>query len=78
MSSVDMQPSYEAYQPVDAGLVEFDRRLLFPTVLPAKRSWYTGAGKRVLDVALSVGALLVLSPVLVALALLVRAKLGPG
>ncbi|MDH5519394.1 MAG: sugar transferase [Acidimicrobiia bacterium] len=53
-------------------------RPLFPSVFPSKTTWYTEYGKRIVDIALAGISLIILIPVLVALALMVRVNLGSG
>lgn len=78
VTSVDVQPRYGVDQAADVERVGSDQLLQFPSVFPPQRSWYTERGKRFIDVTLAVTALIVFSPVLIAVAILVRAKLGPG
>ena len=52
--------------------------MVFPSVFPAKTTWYTEHGKRLLDVVVAGIGLVVLLPLLLALALMVRVNLGPG
>ncbi len=49
-----------------------------PTVLRSRPSFYAGYGKRPFDIALSLLGLIVLSPLLLLLAILVRVMLGKG
>ena len=78
MTSVDVQPRYEAYEGFDVDVVDLDRKLYFPSVFPSKPNWYTERGKRIVDLVLASAALVLFSPVFVVLAITVRAKLGPG
>ena len=78
MTSVDAQSRFEVNRPIDVDVVGLDRGMQFPSVFPPQTSWYTDRGKRTIDVILALTALLVFSPVLVAIAILVRVKLGSG
>jgi lipopolysaccharide/colanic/teichoic acid biosynthesis glycosyltransferase len=78
VASVDVQPRYEDYPAYEVAVADADRRRHFPSVFPPQSSWYTARGKRLLDIVLAVMALVALSPLLIAVAVLVRAKLGHG
>lgn len=74
MASVDVQTRYADEARVGAA----HARPLFPSVFPSKTTWYTEYGKRIVDIALAGISLIILIPVLVALALMVRVNLGSG
>lgn len=74
MASVDVQTRYSIDSPAGVDHVG----PLFPAVFPPKTTWYTEYGKRLVDVALAGVSLVVLLPLLVVLALMVRVNLGPG
>jgi len=74
VASVDVQTRYLIESP--AGVEHAGP--LFPSVFPPRTTWYTEYGKRIVDVVLAGISLIVLLPLLVALALMVRVNLGPG
>ena len=74
MASVDVQTRYAD----EARVGVAHARPLFPSVFPSKTTWYTEYGKRIVDIALAGISLIILIPVLVALALMVRVNLGSG
>ncbi len=74
MASVDVQARYSIESP--AGFEHVGP--LFPSVFPPRTTWYTEYGKRMVDVSLACISLIVLLPVFVALALMVRLNLGRG
>jgi len=74
VASVDVQTRYADEARVGAA----HARPLFPSVFPSKTTWYTEYGKRIVDIALAGISLIILIPVLVALALMVRVNLGSG
>ncbi len=55
-----------------------DRPVAVPQILLPNHSWYVRHGKRFFDIAVSFAGLVVLAPLFLLLALLVRVKLGPG
>ncbi len=74
MASVDVQPRYQ---------VEFRTGVeyphwAFPSVFPSKTTWYTQRGKRMVDVVVAGISLILLLPVFLVIALMVRVNLGPG
>lgn len=75
VASVDVQPRFEAeYRtPVDR-----HQEFSFPTVFPAQSSWYVDYGKRAKDIILALLGMVVLAPVFIVLAILVRLNLGSG
>lgn len=74
VASVDVQTRYSD----EARVGVAPASPLFPSVFPSKTTWYTEYGKRIVDVTLAGISLIILIPVLVALALMVRVNLGPG
>lgn len=74
MASVDLQPRYK----VESRPGVESTGLVFPSVFPSKTTWYTERGKRIVDVVVAGVGLVVLLPVLLALAVMVRVNLGPG
>lgn len=73
MANVDVELRERTYRRTDVRVVA-----TAPVVLRARPSKYATYLKRPFDVALSAFGLVVLSPLLIALAILVRVKLGPG
>ncbi len=79
MASVDVQPRYQVEnRQVEIRPLIQSTDLVFPSVFPSKTTWYTEYGKRLFDVVVAGIGLLVLLPVLLLLALMVRVNLGPG
>ncbi len=74
MASVDVQPRYQAELRIGTG----HPGAAYPSVFPSKTTWYTEHGKRLFDIVVAGLGLIVLLPVFVILALMVRATVGPG
>lgn len=74
MASVNVQPRYEIESRVG---VEYPE-VVFPSVFPSKTTWYTQHGKRILDIVVAGISLVVLLPLFLVLAVMVRVNLGPG
>ena len=75
MAIVEVQPRYQVdFEPE----TRLGPELAFPSVFPGRQTWYTIYGKRFLDVVLASAGLLILLPVFLVIAALVRLNLGPG